>query len=86
MESLEPTEQTTDAPAMEEVEEAGDAGHNEVSSPAAPEEATDEGTQFTAEAHTDIPKVMEPETQAPMPSRGDGPRNIPQVRSSRAFR
>ncbi|XP_019952360.1 hematopoietic progenitor cell antigen CD34 [Paralichthys olivaceus] len=67
---LQPTEKTTAA-----TEEAGNV---ENSSPAAPEEAADEGTQTTAEAHTDKPKVMEAETPAPMPSRGDGPRNIPQ--------
>ncbi|XP_040889795.1 hematopoietic progenitor cell antigen CD34 [Toxotes jaculatrix] len=56
----------------EEAKKEGDAGHNDESSPAA-----DEGTQITVEAHTDLPKFMEPETQAPMPARGDGPGNVP---------
>lgn len=66
------TEQPTAATATEE---AGQAGDNNSSGPAAPKE-----TEFTVEVHTDIPKIMEPETPGPMPARGDGPNNIPQVR------
>ncbi|XP_022617111.1 hematopoietic progenitor cell antigen CD34 [Seriola dumerili] len=76
MESVEPHEQTTAATATEETEETGDV-HNEDSSPAAPEEAAEEGTQFTVVAHSVIPLIVEAETPAPMPSRGDGPRNKP---------
>lgn len=75
--SLEPTEQTTAAPATA-TEEAGEAGDRNDSSPAAPEEAADEKAEFTVEVHTDIPKIVEPETPAPMPSRGDGPNSVPQ--------
>lgn len=70
---LEQTEQTTAATTTEEAAEAGD---NE--DPTAPEDAAKE-TQFTVEVHTDAIKVAEPETQPPMPARGDGPNNGPQL-------
>ncbi|XP_053299318.1 hematopoietic progenitor cell antigen CD34 [Pleuronectes platessa] len=66
---LQPTEKTTAA-----TDEAGNAVN---SSPAAPEEAAGEGTQTTAEAHTDKPQAEVADTPAPMPSRGDGPGNVP---------
>uniref|UniRef100_A0A4W6D4P4 Si:ch211-286o17.1 n=1 Tax=Lates calcarifer TaxID=8187 RepID=A0A4W6D4P4_LATCA len=71
------TKQTTAPATTERAESAGDAGHNEDSNPAAPEDAADKGTGFTVEVHTDIPKVVQRETPAPMPSRGDGPGNKP---------
>uniref|UniRef100_A0A8D3A382 Hematopoietic progenitor cell antigen CD34 n=1 Tax=Scophthalmus maximus TaxID=52904 RepID=A0A8D3A382_SCOMX len=71
---LNPIEKTTGAMATDE---AGDAGNNEVSSPAAPEEAADEGAGYTVGVHTDKPKVAAAETPAPMPPRGDGPQNRP---------
>ncbi|XP_070759583.1 hematopoietic progenitor cell antigen CD34 [Enoplosus armatus] len=77
MQSPEPTEQTTAATATEEAGEAGEAGDNMDSGPTAPEDAGDEGTEFTVEVHTDMPKIVEPETAAPIPARGDGPINIP---------
>ncbi|XP_069005487.1 hematopoietic progenitor cell antigen CD34 [Embiotoca jacksoni] len=67
----EPSEQTTAATATEK------AGDDEKRSPAGPEEAADEGTEIAVEVHTDIPKIMDLETPAPIPSRGDGPNNIP---------
>lgn len=70
--SLEPTEQTTAATATEEAAEAGDNKET-----AAPEEAA-ERTDFTVEVHTDVPVIVQPETPAPIPGRGDGPNNIPQ--------
>ncbi|XP_035006539.2 hematopoietic progenitor cell antigen CD34 isoform X2 [Hippoglossus stenolepis] len=66
---LQPTEKTTAA-----TDEAGNAVN---SSPAAPGEEAGEGTQTTAQAHTDKPKAEDADTPAPMPSRGDGPRNVP---------
>uniref|UniRef100_UPI0037E8672B hematopoietic progenitor cell antigen CD34 n=1 Tax=Semicossyphus pulcher TaxID=241346 RepID=UPI0037E8672B len=69
---LNPVDQTT---AAAETDATGD---DDNSSPAAPEDtAADEGTEITVIAQTDSPKV-EPETQPPMPPRGDGPINIPQ--------
>lgn len=73
MESLETTEQTTAATTTEQ------AGESEGSREALQEEA-DKGTEFTLEVHTDKPKIVEVKTPAPLPSRGDGPNNIPQVR------
>ncbi|KAM7422091.1 hypothetical protein PAMA_010255 [Pampus argenteus] len=66
--SLETTEQTTAAATTEEAED----------SPAATQEAADKGTEFTLKVHTDNPKIVETETPAPVPSRGDGSINIPQ--------
>lgn len=60
------TEQTT-AAAAAGPEETGVLGDG-----AAPEEASEE--------RTTTPKVTEPETPAPLPPRGDGPANKPQVR------
>lgn len=74
MGSLEPTEQTTAAATA--TEEAAEAGDNKET--AAPEEAA-ERTDFTVEVHTDVPVIVQPETPAPIPGRGDGPNNIPQV-------
>ncbi|XP_042352872.1 hematopoietic progenitor cell antigen CD34 [Plectropomus leopardus] len=67
---LNPTEQSTAAPTTATA--TVDAGDSNDSGPAAPEE-------FTVEVHTEAPKVAEPETPAPIPSRGDGPNNKPQV-------
>lgn len=39
-----------------------------------------EADELPQEVQTNGPKVMEPETPAPEPSRGDGPQNEPQVR------
>ncbi|GAA6216834.1 hematopoietic progenitor cell antigen CD34 [Lates japonicus] len=77
--SPEQIEQTTAPTTTEKAESAGDAGHNEDSNPAAPEDAADKGTDRTVEVHTDIPKVVQRETPAPMPSRGDGPGNEPKL-------
>ncbi|KAM7422092.1 hypothetical protein PAMA_010255 [Pampus argenteus] len=67
-EAPETTEQTTAAATTEEAED----------SPAATQEAADKGTEFTLKVHTDNPKIVETETPAPVPSRGDGSINIPQ--------
>jgi len=69
--SEETTEQTTAASTTEETVEAE-------GNPPATEEAADKGTEFTLEVHTFKPKIVEVETPAPLPSRGDGPNNIPQ--------
>lgn len=74
------TEQPTDVTAPEEEGEAGEAGDAEGSDPAAPEEAADEGTKVTVQIYTEGPIIVEPETPAPQPSRGDGPDNKPKVR------
>lgn len=73
--SLEPTAKTTAAPAAATEE----AANSDDSGLAAPEDTADEKTDFTVEVHTDKPKVMEPETPPPMPPRGDGPNNKPQL-------
>ncbi|XP_076604292.1 hematopoietic progenitor cell antigen CD34 [Chaetodon auriga] len=70
--SLEPTEQTTAATATEEAEEAGDNKET-----AAPEGAA-ERSDFTVEVHTERPVIVQPQTPAPFPGRGDGPNNLPQ--------
>lgn len=71
MGSLEPSAQTTAAPAAAEPDEAGDEEDS----------ATPEGAaELSIEVHTNVPKIMEPETPAPVPARGDGPNNIPQVK------
>ncbi|KAL7407785.1 hypothetical protein ABVT39_013624 [Epinephelus coioides] len=70
------TKQTTAAPTTATATEQ--AVDNNDSNPAASEDTADENTEFTVEVHTDAPKVVEPETQAPMPARGDGPVNKPQ--------
>ncbi|XP_008277556.1 hematopoietic progenitor cell antigen CD34 [Stegastes partitus] len=67
MESLEPTEQTTAAAATKA------AGDNDNDRPATPEEVGDEGIEFTVNVLTENPEIVEPETPAPIPSRGDGP-------------
>ncbi|KAG7494403.1 hematopoietic progenitor cell antigen CD34 [Solea senegalensis] len=67
LKSPEPAGQTTAA-----------AGNDMDSSPADAEKAVDAGTQTTVKALTEKPKVEEAETPAPIPPRGDGPRNIPQ--------
>lgn len=36
--------------------------------------------ELPVEVQTGAPKIMQPETQAPEPSRGDGPENEPQVK------
>ncbi|KAF1392027.1 hypothetical protein PFLUV_G00048220 [Perca fluviatilis] len=70
--ALDLTEQTTAAAATPTAtEEAGDDNDS------GPEETADKKAEFTVEVHTDIAKIVEPETPAPMPARGDGP-NIPQ--------
>ncbi|XP_078105234.1 uncharacterized protein LOC144517185 [Sander vitreus] len=70
--ALELTEQTTAAAATPTAtEEAGDNNDS------GPEETADKEAEFTVEVHTDIAKIVEQETPAPMPARGDGP-NIPQ--------
>ncbi|XP_022046863.1 hematopoietic progenitor cell antigen CD34 isoform X2 [Acanthochromis polyacanthus] len=61
----EPTEETTAATATEA------AGNNEDGGP-----ATDEGTDVNIQ--TEKPEIMEPETPAMIPSRGDGPADTPQ--------
>jgi len=71
MTSEEITEQTTAAMTTEETAEAEAEGN-----PPATEEAADKGTEFTVEVHTVKPKIAEPETHAPLPSRGDGGPNI----------
>lgn len=71
--SLEPTDQTTAAPATQE------AGGDETT---AAEEAA-EATEFTVDVHTVkntivvAPEVVD--TPAPIPARGDGPNNKPQL-------
>ncbi|XP_038552876.1 hematopoietic progenitor cell antigen CD34 [Micropterus salmoides] len=59
-----PTMQTTTSKPAEE------AGNNEESSPAAPEKPDQGGTDSTV--------TLEQVTPAPIPARGDGPKNIPQ--------
>ncbi|XP_034535988.1 hematopoietic progenitor cell antigen CD34 [Notolabrus celidotus] len=54
-------------------------GDDNNSSPVDPEKVlADEGTEVTPSVQTNAPKV-EPETQPPMPPRGDGPDNVPIV-------
>lgn len=43
----------------------------------AAEETTDE-----VRPSTDKPQIVEPDTPAPMPSRGDGPQNVPKVKNT----
>lgn len=71
MESTELSEQTTSA--------AQEAGGVEDSSPSTPDEAADEGTNFTLEVHTIFPVFPEKtDTPAPAPpARGDGADNRP---------
>ncbi|XP_075880986.1 uncharacterized protein LOC142887320 [Nelusetta ayraudi] len=65
---------------------AGPLGPN-LTTAAAPEDTQDdedragqaEADELPQEVQTNGPKVMEPETPAPEPSRGDGPQNEPQV-------
>ncbi|XP_070705131.1 hematopoietic progenitor cell antigen CD34 isoform X2 [Pempheris klunzingeri] len=73
--SLETTEQPTAATATEA---AGQAEDDQDSSPATPDQAADEETEITAEIQTDVPKIEQPQTPAPIPARGDGPNNVPQ--------
>lgn len=61
------TKQTTAAAAAAGPEETDVLGDS-----AAPENASEE--------QTTMPKVTQPETPAPVPPRGDGPANKPQVR------
>lgn len=65
---LDPTEPTTAAPTTEE--------EGEAEGPAVPEEVAENGDNVVSNA----PLVSEQETQAPLPARGDGPINIPEVR------
>lgn len=66
---------------------AGPLGPN-LTTAAAPEDTQDdedsagqaEAEELPQEVQTNGPKVMEPETPAPEPARGDGPQNEPQVR------
>lgn len=69
---LEATEQTT-ATTPTATEKAGDEAGDETA-----DKTADGGTGFTVEVHTEIAKIAEPETPAPIPARGDGPNNIPQ--------
>lgn len=65
-------DQTTAAP---DTETTGDDN----SSPDSEKVPADEGAEATTSVQTDPPKV-EPETQPPVPPRGDGPINVPKVR------
>ncbi|KAM4612605.1 hematopoietic progenitor cell antigen CD34 isoform 2-T2 [Polymixia lowei] len=65
---LDPTDQTTAAPATDEAEEDGVAVAHETA---------DEAPEFAVQTLTEAPMVVEPETQAPQPARGDGPVNKP---------
>lgn len=53
-------------------------GEADNSSPGSENVAADEGAEVTAAVQTDPPKV-EPETQPPVPPRGDGPDNVPKL-------
>ncbi|XP_072237743.1 uncharacterized protein [Leuresthes tenuis] len=64
------TEQTTAATATEEAKESDNSG------PAAQEDPAVEGTSSTDKVQTDR-TVVNPDTPAPIPPRGDGPLNIP---------
>ncbi|XP_071375217.1 hematopoietic progenitor cell antigen CD34 [Centroberyx affinis] len=71
VDSVDPADQTTAAPTPEE---AGEAEEPEDDGPTAPEEAG----LFEVQTLTLEPIiVVEPETQAPQPARGDGPAEIP---------
>ncbi|KAG8007579.1 Hematopoietic progenitor cell antigen CD34, partial [Nibea albiflora] len=69
---LEQTEQTTAATATD------DKGDDNNSGPAASMESTDGNSAFTVVEETDILKLFQAETSAPIPARGDGPINVPQ--------
>lgn len=53
-------------------------GEVDNSSPGSENVPADEGAEVTAAVQTDPPKV-EPETQPPVPPRGDGPDNVPKL-------
>ncbi|KAM3620789.1 uncharacterized protein V6R79_001965 [Siganus canaliculatus] len=73
---LEVTEEATEA--VPAAEETGYEDAEEAEDTAAPEETAEEA-QFTVEVHTEAPVIVQPETPAPLPPRGDGPDNTPKL-------
>lgn len=72
---VQPSDQTTAAAAATtEAADDKNSGH------ATPGGESHVEIMSTIEVHSDAPKLVAPETPAPIPSRGDGPSNLPKVR------